>query len=282
MPKQTLSDKLYFDPSYAELAKVVGYMGIPYPTWCDEHERLNAKHGEARIMAVADELIEHDSTTKMVKLKDGVRKLCRQLLGPSPEEWDDYYTGIENPPPNPYKSAESIGKSVSQRIRPQTKHLAKVQCPRADAEDGRQQNNSAPAPKRTVPPPELTVEEMLQKLDDKALLKLLQDARHGQDYYGPKSREGRQFKKDAVKAEAECRRRGLADTATKDAGNLDPSAEAFRKSTTHRLLELVDLNRYELAKYAPDTVTYQEAARDIGFIGAELRRREASAKATRR
>ena len=34
--------------------------------------------------------------------------VCRQLLGPLPEEWDEFYAGMENLPPNPYKVKPAV------------------------------------------------------------------------------------------------------------------------------------------------------------------------------
>lgn len=72
---------------------------------------------------------------------------------------------------------------------------------------------------------------------------------------------------DLLRAECERRKFNLPPSRLDD-----PSAQ-FAHATTHRLRELLDMTQYELTKYGPDTVTHQEAAREIGFIEAELRRR---------
>jgi len=52
--------------------------------------------------------------------------------------------------------------------------------------------------------------------------------------------------------------------------------ERLRKATTHRLNEMLDMDLYEVARYGPDTVTHQEAAREAALIEAELKRRKAA------
>jgi hypothetical protein len=68
---------------------------------------------------------------------------------------------------------------------------------------------------------------------------------------------------------AECVRRNINLPPT----GYDDPAFVFTRHTTHRLRELLDMSQYELTKYEPDSVTYQEAERDIGLIEAELERR---------
>src|SRR5207248_8828375 len=91
------------DPAFTDLARLVGYLGIKYPIPKMEYERLIEKHGIDRMTKAAAELVDYDTEKKLAKLKLNVRVLCRMLLGPSPEEWDSFYEGMEKPPPNPYK-----------------------------------------------------------------------------------------------------------------------------------------------------------------------------------
>jgi hypothetical protein len=56
----------------------------------------------------------------------------------------------------------------------------------------------------------------------------------------------------------------------KDASGFRP----FSAHTTQRLRELLDVCEYEVAKYGPETVTYEEAARDMALIHDELRQRK--------
>ena len=354
---QPLSIRLYQDPALIELTRLVGYRGIPYPISKEETERLNAKYGQEKMVAAADELLDYDTTTKVAKIKDSVRKFCRQLLGPLPEEWDEFYASVENPPPNPYKAADA------------DKHGGESPSDKSDESE-----LSPRVPPRMVPPPEMTSEEMIRRLDDEALQKLLDDARAGLTHCGTTSHHGRQLMRDIGMAEAEfarrrkqagspseadlirtmhgtklrklllaehtharnyavghhfhneairrmdlleseMRRRGnkvpprpslpartiemplpLAESEEED--DIDVVAQAlantieletgmtctvihpdeiqrFRQATTHRLNELLDMDRYEVARYGPETVTHQDAAREIGLIEWELAQRKA-------
>jgi hypothetical protein len=73
---------------------------------------------------------------------------------------------------------------------------------------------------------------------------------------------------DLLRAEIDRRSINLPPTG------YDDPAFPFTKQTSIRLRELLDRTQYEMTKCDPESVTYPEAARDIGFIGAELRRRE--------
>lgn len=398
MPKP-LSIRLYQDPCLFELAKLIGYQGIPYPIGREETERLNAKYGKEKIIKAADELLEYDKDTKFAKLKSNVRVFCRQLLGPLPEEWDEFYANVENPPPNPYK-AKPVAIDKPKEVPPTALPIPErpsEELPDQSFDEGEPDSG----PRRMVPPPEMTAEEMIRRLDNGTLQKLLHDARWGVDHYGPKSRQGRQFKRDVAMSEAECARRGLRNEQTAQPSEVellrsmhgrklrslllsqhvlirnyrpgdpthqeaaarmelvetemrkrgqkiperptpaendvtpreqrvrdlegtelmrryfkakqileeesehtgvwqqtkieydllrgecerrdialpptgfDDPARLFRQATTHRLNELLDMNQYEVAKYGPETVTHQEAARDAALIEAELRRRHA-------
>lgn len=52
-----------------------------------------------------------------------------------------------------------------------------------------------------------------------------------------------------------------------------PPENGFRRETTQRLRELLDRCQYEVWKFGGETVTSEEAIRDMIFIEAELRRR---------
>jgi hypothetical protein len=105
MSKQPLALRIHTDPSYIELVPMVGYLGIPYSICREEDERLIAKCGKEKLIQAADELIDYDITQKIARLKPGVHRLSRPLLGVPPEEWEQFYEGVENPPLNPCKAA---------------------------------------------------------------------------------------------------------------------------------------------------------------------------------
>lgn len=87
MAKASLCQRLYAEPPLYELARLVGYAGLAVP---DAQERLKAltdKYGKEAMAQAAEEIVSIDtsSTPPTVRLKDNVRKLCFQLMGPAPE-----------------------------------------------------------------------------------------------------------------------------------------------------------------------------------------------------
>jgi hypothetical protein len=84
---QPLCIRLYFhEPLYA-LARLIGYEGLPLPQLKERARPLLEKHGKEKMDRAAAELVRIDRTTDppTARLKDEVRKLCWQLLGPPPE-----------------------------------------------------------------------------------------------------------------------------------------------------------------------------------------------------
>jgi len=103
---RSISNRIYFDPAYTELVRLIGHRGVPYPLDKDKAERLNQKYGKEKMQRAVEELIEYDTTAKVAKLKESVWKFCQALLGPAPDEWDEFYANVTDPPPNPYRSVE--------------------------------------------------------------------------------------------------------------------------------------------------------------------------------
>jgi hypothetical protein len=114
--EQPIAHRLHTDPALRELVKLVGYRGIPYPIGKDDHDRLLAKYGKDRLVRAADELFDYDRDRKLTRLKEVVRKHCLAILGPAPEEWDSFYAGIRNPPPNPYRGEREQPDGTPERV----------------------------------------------------------------------------------------------------------------------------------------------------------------------
>lgn len=366
MRDRPLSQRIYEDPAYTALVRFVRFTGVPYPISKYEADRLAAEYGKENMVSAAADLLNYDTVAKLATLKSSVRVHCRQLLGPLPEEWDEFYANVENPPPNPYKVKPAVAAS--------TQDLSSVEL--ATAERSREalldkQSNEVEldfGPRRMVPSPEMTAEDMVRKLTDDVLQKLIDDAEAGVKYHGARSYAGRNLKRDLAMAqteqarrreeagqpseldlirsmhgrklrsllhsqhvllqnypppdathletiqrldmlEAEMLRRGnkvpprpkmpTIESPTDDrAEDIDFVAQAlantiemetgmecivahpdelrrFAEANTQRLKELLDMAQYEMTAYLPTSVTFQEAARDIALISAELRRRKA-------
>ena len=93
--EQPLSVRLYFHPHLYELARALGYQGLPVPAAREKLRALADKYGKAKMRAASKELVRIDPSTDppTARLKDDVRKLCWQLLGPPPEPGAERHAG---------------------------------------------------------------------------------------------------------------------------------------------------------------------------------------------
>ena len=88
MPReQPLWYKLYYLPQYFELARIIGYDGLPAPEAARRAAPLLEKYGKPTMDQVSRELVRIDDRTDppTARLSEEARQLCRQLLGPPPE-----------------------------------------------------------------------------------------------------------------------------------------------------------------------------------------------------
>jgi hypothetical protein len=276
---------------------MVGYLGIAYPISREDNERLIAKYGKDKLAEASDELIDYDTDEKIARLKPGVRRLCRQLLGVPPEEWEQFYEGVENPPPNPYRPAPAPadepaapderellatmhGRKLRELLLNEYKHF--TDHPPGDPvhteairridliEPIMNSRRQKVPPRPTVPTPGLEKrEERIRNLEGSELMQRYFTSQRVLESESEHTGVYRQTKIEYDLLKAECKRRGFNLPPTR----LDDSPAQFARATTHHLRELLDMNQYELTKYGPDTLTHQEALRDIGFIEDELRQR---------
>lgn len=100
--QRPLSARLYEQPQLFELARIIGYTGMPLTDAQKAIEPLAKKYGKEVMAAAAEEIVRIDTTTNSptARLTDQARKLCWQLLGPPPEHpWFDLWKKPE-PLPN--------------------------------------------------------------------------------------------------------------------------------------------------------------------------------------
>jgi hypothetical protein len=265
MPKPHLSHRIYADPAYAELARTVGYAGIEFPLAAALTERLNAKHGAEKVSRALDELIDFDHAAKVAKLKPYVRRLCFGLLGPAPEDEDWYYRNPDGSPMD--QPAEAASRSSRRTLSKRKPRSTSGRTPRSRQPHERGSQTSPVTSTDRQPITELSGAELMQR------------------YFAAKRTLASETAGTGVAWEAriefdrlhgECRRRGFNLPPDGPGPDPLPEVERFRQHTTRRLRELLDMAQYDIAKNSPDTIPHQEAVRDIGFIHAELQRREAA------
>lgn len=115
--EQPLWHKLYFHPLYIDLARAVGYVGFPVCELAERLRPLARQHGAKRLSAAFADVLSFAGNRVM--LSEKARRLCSQLLGPPPEEWDRFYRhpdgqpkerppGRETPPVIPEREIDPI------------------------------------------------------------------------------------------------------------------------------------------------------------------------------
>jgi hypothetical protein len=84
--RQPLVVRLYFQPPLYELARLIGYNGLPAPVAKEKLRALSERYGRAVMEAAVGELVEIDHGTEppTARLTEAARKACWQLLGPPP------------------------------------------------------------------------------------------------------------------------------------------------------------------------------------------------------
>src|ERR1700676_5528304 len=90
---QALWERLYQDTVYTAIVRAVGYNVITYRELSDLIETLGQTHGKTRVESACFHLVTFEGQNccnvkplAEVKLREEVRKLSWQLLGPPPED----------------------------------------------------------------------------------------------------------------------------------------------------------------------------------------------------
>lgn len=118
MTKEPLSIRLYFQPHLHELARYISYGGKHEKDVKEKCDELRSRHGDQKVMWAVHELTTKDEKTGLTVLRPEVRKICKQLLGPAPED-DDYARfwevnrrtpPLEHQPPGPEEEAKPAKK----------------------------------------------------------------------------------------------------------------------------------------------------------------------------
>jgi hypothetical protein len=291
MPDRPLIHRIHSDPAYRDIIKLVTYRGMATPISPDDYAGLVERHGKDRLIRASEALVDIDADKKLATLKAEVRKHCTAILGPAPEEWDEFYAGVANPPPNPYRGEREEIDIVAEAIATAIEEETGMGC--EVTREPRQ-----PSPDTAKQPTEL---DELRQTHGRRLRQLLFAEHDRYRLHAPSDPVHQEVLRRMDSLEAEMRRRGNkvpprpvwkepytppddhdVPTGTEErygrsSNEIADDGASFRPfagHTTHRLHELLDMCEYEVAKFEPETVTYQEAARDMALIHNELRQRE--------
>jgi hypothetical protein len=121
--KEPLCLRLFREPQLYELARFVSYGGRRDKKLKAKCEEMREQHTGNKVMWALVELTTKDEKTGLTVLKPDVRKLCRGLLGPAPEDddYERYYAVNERTPPPehqpPAPEVEPEAKPVKNRGR---------------------------------------------------------------------------------------------------------------------------------------------------------------------
>ena len=87
MARESLALRLYFQPCFYQLARLVGYDGLAEQVMNERLKPLRERFGDADVGRAIGELLVYDEAAKKYALTPQARKVCRALLGVPPEEW---------------------------------------------------------------------------------------------------------------------------------------------------------------------------------------------------
>jgi hypothetical protein len=84
--REPLVLRLYFHPPLYELARLIGYAGLPLDEARQLVQPLRERHGRAAMKAAEAEIVRIDDQAQppRVVLTEECKRVCRQLLGPPP------------------------------------------------------------------------------------------------------------------------------------------------------------------------------------------------------
>jgi hypothetical protein len=87
-----LSLRLYQEPHLTAIVRLLGYDGLPAPEAKERLKPLCEQFSQERMQAAVKELVEIDSSADppVARLSATVRRLAWQLLGPPPEQAEQF------------------------------------------------------------------------------------------------------------------------------------------------------------------------------------------------
>jgi hypothetical protein len=200
MNREPLAFRLYFQPAYYELARAVSYGGVRTPDLKPALEELSKQHGAGDVRRAFYELLVEEEQTGLTVLRQHVRRLCSQLLGPPPEspDYESYWEGRQKP------AHHQPPKLVISKGKPEPEPPKQPQPP--DNEPSREEE------KPTMAEAGISVEgyaRMAREKNKRALLCMLRDARKRLKHNGRRCFSGKEARKEIAAAEAELKRRGM-------------------------------------------------------------------------
>src|SRR5436853_2808249 len=109
-----VANKIYFLPIYPDIVRAVRYDTVPCSDVIKTLKPVIEEHGQQKVDDAARELLDYDYEGKVLcaRLKPHLRVQCRQLLGPLPEEAEEFWKNADGsrpknaPPEEPKRTKE--------------------------------------------------------------------------------------------------------------------------------------------------------------------------------
>jgi hypothetical protein len=100
MDVASLIRTIHASPVHWDLIKLIGYGAFRFHELASRVKPLVEKHGAKKVSAALFELCSHVGS--VTQLNPQGRLAAFSCLGPRPEQWDEYYTGVDGmPQPRP-------------------------------------------------------------------------------------------------------------------------------------------------------------------------------------
>ena len=179
--RPSIGDRIGPDAICNAIVKTIGYGKIPCQEVLAKLKDVIARRGQPTVDAAARELLAYEQHGDVLYalIKPALHVHCRQLLGPMPSEWKDWYVNADG--------SERPGRpQIWPPVLP-----------------------GPPLPEPTSFKPGPRVNQGLEALPHKVLAERLEDARHRISVYGPHSGQHKRAEADRKRIEAEYVRRKL-------------------------------------------------------------------------
>ncbi len=216
--------RLYSWPHYAAVARMVRYETLNYDDVKPYVEELERHFGADKIREAVLDVCRVNWNTKPVtiELRPEVRKHCFQLLGPSPEQEDEFYRHPGGTPRQrpPRKVPDALAFTAGGKTVAENEERAKGKSSKRSeetpdlkvfepAKNGKGADVAEPA---KAPPAESTKPEPdnpLTRLSDERLRKRYRHARSALRFHGKDSPASDEVRKSLSEIVEELRRRGI-------------------------------------------------------------------------
>ena len=118
--KQPLYIRLYFRPHMTELVQLLGYRDVPLEEIKPQLASLDETYGHETMVSAAEELVETVVVTQtFARLKEEVRRVARQILGPPPSPTEAPVSLVSmTTPPVPSRSPTAFNDQPENSIPP--------------------------------------------------------------------------------------------------------------------------------------------------------------------